>query len=224
MALFVDDFSLRIPRADAFGRENHYPTWYGAWHSCAARVLGRYLEWAGFYHFLKLDNEEELSEHTQEQLAALYKATVNCGPPFVLEMDGAELVDLSTREFDSIAVIELPGYSEHWRPWYEGEIAYPDPERHLDLPRQVGLAPQATPNNLRLFAASSMEMFNLIEREVDLALPFDDMARTRAFKDIASCYLFDEWAPLFGGPSLRDRITAFIHRTQADLGKEAKPS
>jgi hypothetical protein len=175
-------------------------------------------------HTQETSTDSELSiitEPSRGKLKALYETCTSCGPVGICELDLESLWGLF---WDAIAYVrfdESPLYNEVWLPWYEGEIELPDPENQRALEEKAGVEvpEKSQPHNLNIVAAKSVKMFQIVSAEIALMVPFDTLARDLAYKNIASCYIFDEWTPIYRGKSLREHAVFFITRRQAALDK-----
>ena len=225
VALFIDDFAHRLPWEDSFGRQNHYPTAYVVWELCAQRLFCCYVELIWVYYMLQHAEDTEtlstLPESTRDKLILLYEACTSCGPSGIHELDAEALGELQL-DVSSHMRLDDPLYTDVWLSWYKGEIDYHnrDPEGRRALEERLGVdVPENQPHNLSIIAAKSAKIFSIVAAEIGLMLPFDEMARDIAYKNIASCYIFDEWTPIYGGKSLREHIVGFIDRKKIELDK-----
>ena len=229
VALFIDHFAHILPREDSFGRENHYPSAYVVWETCCQRLFRCYVMWiTTAHHILQYaqdtnvgDELKVLTESSQGKLKVLYETCTGGGPAGIRELDSGSLGELFSDAMDYVRFDNSPLYTEVWLPWYEGEIEYPDPENHRALEEKVGIEvpEKAQSHNLDIVAAKSLKMFQIVSAEIAEVLPFDTMGRDLAYKNITSSYIFDEWAPIYGGKPLREHAIFFITRTQAALDK-----
>ncbi|MGE5281080.1 MAG: hypothetical protein ACM3N0_01930 [Chloroflexota bacterium] len=223
VALFVDDLSRTLPREDSFGRENHYPNAYVVWETCSERIFRFYVEWLATYRMARdTDELSALSEAGLKKLMVLYEASTACVPTPIGEIDTKTLAELFEDATDHLRLDDSPLYTDVWIPWYRHEIMFPDPENNRAIEDEAGrpVPKESRPHNLHIIAATSADTFRLASAETELIVPFDTMARNLAYKQIASCYLFDEWTPLYGGASLRDRAASFIDRKKTELDIE----
>jgi hypothetical protein len=223
VALFIDHFSHILPREDNFGRENLYPSAYVVWETCSERLFRCYIEWVTTYHMLQstegIGELDTLSESVREKIELLYEASTSCGPAAIHELDIKALGGLFSAAIDYMRLDRSSLYTEAWLPWYAGEIEYPDPENQRVIYEQAGIdvPERPQPHNLNVIAAKSAKMFRIAHDEITLMLPFDTMGLNLAYKNIAACYIFDEWTPIYGDKSLREHAVVFINRRKAEL-------
>jgi hypothetical protein len=221
--LFIYDFSQIIPREDNFGRENLYPNAYIVWRNCSERIFRSYIAWLATYRWLQ-DTRAAAKELQGLSVSSRRKLKVLCdacdiGPPGVRGLDMDSLGNLFTDAIDDVRLDDSPLYIEHWLPWYEAEIEYPDPENNRAIEERAGIeVPEKShPHNLNVIAAKSVQIFRVVSAEMALMLPFDTLGRDLAYKHIAACYIFDEWAPIHQQKSLREHATFYVIRKQAEL-------
>jgi hypothetical protein len=155
------------------------------------------------------DFAKELGRPAYDRLRQLVKQVVDCGPLSsakhyrLLHVYAVSrfIVGGKARFVQTNAM-----YEDVWMPWYCGQftnsIVWPQAgQRNLDL-RQ--------PTDIELFVGLARDIQATISSCVDPGRPIIAVARQRAHKMIAAYYEIDEWLPLIGGQSLRERADRFF--------------